>query len=163
MELHQFTHSTVEQWWPDRTCSRNEEWEAALGLPDACIGAVTDPVFRREVLLSRLRGPSLPYADSSPAGLGVIAQLCAGFGYTVNVFYDAVLRCGRDGVGQRLGSTGLLFVDMSSMCSPMRVGSAGVGERLVECSNDPQVLLCLLQRVVPARFDLRLFVDGEMV
>lgn len=174
LELHQFTHASVEQWLPHRTCSRLEEWEEALGLPDACFGAVSDPILRRNLMLLRLRGFDLPFADSSAAAPSAIVQLCLNFGYVVNVIYDTWFRVyaptqpgiggtGGNGVGDRLGSAGRLYVDMSSYCEPMRTGVHGVGRRLIECSKPPEVLLCLLQALVPARFEIVIVVDGELI
>ena len=162
-EFERFAQQTYEQWLPHRTCSRIEEWEAALGLPDPCTGYVDDPVLRRDLMLARLRGFQYAYPDSSPAAPGNIAALCAALGYTVTVSYDTVFRVDRDGVCDRLGSPGQLFIDMSTMCEPMRVDVDGVDHRLVECTADSQILLCLLERIVPARFEIMLLVDGEQV
>ncbi len=162
-ELHAFCLSTAAQWLPHRTCSRTEEWEASLSLPDSCTADITDPVERQSLMLMRLRGFELAYPDSSPAALGSIASICLALGFVVTVWYDQEFRVERDGVCDRLGSTGDLFVSMASMCEPMRVEADGAEHRLVECTKSPESLLCVLGRIVPARFAINLLVDGELV
>ncbi len=161
-EFERFAVQTYQQWLPHRTCSRLEEWEAALGLPDPCTGYVDDPVLRQALMLARLRGFTFAYPDSSPAATGNIEAMCAALGYTVECWYDELFRVERDGVCDRLGTPGALYVSMSSMCEPMRVGVDGVDHRLVECTAEPSILMCLLQRLVPARFEINLLVDGEL-
>ena len=161
-EFERFCLQTYQQWLPHRTCSRIEEWEAALGLPDPCTGYVADPLLRQALMLARLRGFAFAYPDSSPAATGNIEAMCAALGYTVTCFYDEVFRVDRDGVCDRLGTPGQLFVNMSTMCEPMRVDVDGVDHRLVECTQESSILLCLLQRLVPARFEIVLLVDGEL-
>jgi uncharacterized protein YmfQ (DUF2313 family) len=162
-EFERFALQTAQQWLPHRTCTREAEWEAALSLPDPCTGYVGDPVLRQALLLSRLRGFTFAYPDSSPAATGNIEAMCAALGYAVSCWYDEVFRVERDGVCERLGAAGQLFVDMHTMCQPMRVDVDGADHRLAECTADAGILLCLLQRMVPARFEIFLLVDGELV
>lgn len=162
-ELDQFISLTMQQWLPHTTCSRLAEWEEALGLPDPCIGPVSDEALRRQLVAQRLRGPVLAYADSSPAAVGAIVRLCTDFGYVANVFYEKVFRIDRDGMDDRLGAPGYLVVDMSSMCDAFRVEVNGMDDYMVTCSRDPSILLCLLKRMVPARYALNFIVDGDFV
>jgi uncharacterized protein YmfQ (DUF2313 family) len=156
-ELHLWIEETVRQWQPHTTVNRLADWEAAVGLPDDCFGAVTDPIQRRELVLLRLRGLDLTYADSSSAAPASIQQLCAAYGYVVTVKYEPWLRVysaaspsAACGVGDALGSVGVLLVDMS------------IGQRLIECSKSPEALLCLLQDFVPARFEIAVLLDGDL-
>lgn len=160
---HAFVLFTARDWWPHATLRRLAEWEEAVGLPDPCFGGDLDDATRRQLLLGRLRGIVLPYPDSSPAAIEVIEQFCASYGYTVQVTYDTLFRVDRDGVCDRVGSPGELIVDMASMCEQMAVDEDGVDHRLVECAKPPEALLCLLERIVHARFRINLFVDGEYV
>jgi uncharacterized protein YmfQ (DUF2313 family) len=161
-EFERFALQTYQQWLPHRTCSRNAEWEAALGLPDPCIGYVDDPVLAQALMLARLRGFDFAYPDSSPAATGNIEAMCAALGYTVQAWYDSEFRVDRDGVCDRLGSKGVLNVSMAGMCEQMAVDDDGVDHRLVECSKLPETLMCLLQRLVPARFELNLIMDNTV-
>lgn len=151
---HLFIAQTVEQWQPHSTTTRLAEWEEATGLPDACFAS--DDATRRQMLLMRLRGPVLPYDDSSPAAPAVLAALCESVGYPATVAYNTPLRVGRQ-VGGRLGALdGVLYVTATLPAGRMRVGTAKVGERLIYGTKTGSDLACLLDRVVPARFHINL-------
>jgi uncharacterized protein YmfQ (DUF2313 family) len=160
--LHNFTHATVARWQPAST-TRLAEWEAATGLPDACFGAEQTDAQRLVQVLERLRGVTLPYADSSPTSLGVIRALCESYGFVADVFYDEPFRVERNGICDRLGSPGVIYVDISTQCVPMRVEIDGIGDGLMVCSPSDAQLLCVLERIVAARFALHVVVDGEVV
>jgi hypothetical protein len=49
------------------------------------------------------------------------------------------------------------------MCDSFRVEVNGVDDFMVTCSRDPSILLCLLKRLVPARYELNFIVDGDFV
>jgi uncharacterized protein YmfQ (DUF2313 family) len=173
-DLHDFTRLTANQWQPHQTITRLAEWEAATGLPDACFGADQSETLRRKLLLSRLRGPTLTYKDTSPAASGVLVAICAALGYSATVAYNTPFRCGMV-VGQPLGALdGQLYVTVVVQSSAFRVGLSNVGDRLlagrvlfrvsrsrinmrlVESPPDGPLyggeLACYLQRVVPARY-----------
>lgn len=155
-ELHEFTDMSIAQWWPHITCTRLEEWEEALGLPDPCFGIEQDKEQRRLNMLGRLRPADLPYHDSSPAAPDYIKALCAAIGYNVEVWYNWPFRVGRNKVGQRLGMLdGILNVQVIRVCEPFRVGEHRVRRRLVECTQDSTDLICYLKRIVPARYEIR--------
>lgn len=156
-ELHDFCNSTAAQWLPHRTCSRTGEWEAALSLPDGCTGAIDDPVLAREHMLARLRGVQLPYTDSSPAAPGVIEQICREAGYAVTVTYHEIFRTGRNRTGDRLGRSGVLHIHYPQVCVPFRAGLNHTTQRLSVCPPAPVGLQCLLDRIVPARFQLNVY------
>ncbi len=162
-EHHQFVLAAVRQWWPHNATNRLAEWEAAVGLPDPCFGSELGEAERRDLVLARLRGLELPYFDSSPAATGVIELICLTYGYVVTVTYDTLFRIDRDGVCDRLGSPGELIVDMHTMCEQMACDTDGVDHRLIECTKPPEALMCLLQRIVHARFHINLMIDGEQV
>lgn len=152
-ELHRFTSATVAGWQP-HTTTRLAEWEEATGLPDDCFAS--DDTTRRQMLLMRLRGPELPYEDSSPAAPDVLAALCASVGYPATVAYNTPLRVGMR-VGSHMGRLdGELYVTAALPAGRMRVGTAKVGDRLIYGTKTGSDLACLLQRVVPARFHINL-------
>lgn len=152
-ELHETTHEVVRQWQPVTTVNRLAEWEAATGLPDACFGTGQSVDLRSRLLLLRLRGADLPFDDSSPAAPAVIAALCASFGYPVVVAYNTPFRAGHR-VGQRLGRLdGRLYITLTLPGGRFRVGQNRVGDLLIDGATAHE-LVCLLKRVLPARFEL---------
>lgn len=152
-ELHETTHEVVRQWQPVTTVNRLAEWEAATGLPDACFGTDQPVDLRRRLLLLRLRGADLPFDDSSPAAPAVIEALCASFGYPAVVAYNTPFRTGHR-VGQRLGRLdGRLYITLTLPGGRFRVGQNRVGDLLIDGATAHE-LVCLLKRVLPARFEL---------
>ncbi len=156
-ELDAFTAETVRQWQPYYTVARLPEWEAATGLPDTCFGADQTLAQRRKLLLARLRGPELVYADSSPGAVGSLEGICRWLGFdTATVAYNTPFRVGRR-VGARLGRLdGTLWVRVTLEAKKVRVGRNRVGERLSLTALQPSQLVCYLGRVVPARFNPQL-------
>ncbi|KLN54739.1 putative phage tail protein [Variovorax paradoxus] len=150
--LHRFTRATVFEWQPATTTTRMAEWEEATGLPDACFGEDQTLEERRFMLLMRLRGPVLPYEDSSPAAPEVIEAMCLAVGYTVTVSYNLPFRVGHR-CGKRLGLLdGLLYITVILPAGRMRVGTARVGDRLINGPKTSSDLACLLRRTLPARY-----------
>jgi uncharacterized protein YmfQ (DUF2313 family) len=154
--LHAFTHQTAAEWLPQDTHTRLPEWEAALGLPDACLDALQTEDQRRAAVLARLRGHQGAYADSSPAAPGAIANYAAELGLPATVVASRPFRVGRDRVGSRLGRNGKLTVAVAAAGSsePFRVGTHRVGRRLVERPPQVSQIACLLEHVAPARFEI---------
>jgi uncharacterized protein YmfQ (DUF2313 family) len=104
------------------------------------------------MLLRKLRGPSLPYTDSSPAAKGVIVRICAELGYLATVRYNLPARVG-DRVGRRLGALdGRLYIDIDTGAVPARVGRNRVGDRLVQRARTGAELECYLKHILPARY-----------
>lgn len=111
--------------------------------------------LRRKLLLSRLRGPVLAYNNSSPASPDAIASICAWLGYVATVAYNTPFRCGVNLVGDRLGALdGKLYLTVTLQAQAFRVGVNRVGDRLLNGQLNGSELLCYLQRVLPARFQL---------
>lgn len=153
-QLHEFTRMTAAQWQPHQTVTRLAEWEESTGLPDACFGTNQDEPTRRKLLLSKLRGPVLEYADSSPASPGALEAICAWLGYQAVVRYNTPFRCGMR-VGRRLGALdGKLWITVTIQSTRFRVGVSRVGERLRSGTLNGGELACYLQRVVPARYSV---------
>lgn len=151
-----FARGTFRQWLPDQTCSRLEEWEEALGLPDLCVRPpLTDFAKRKSAVLARLRGMhTLKYPDSSADNLEALTAYLAEAGFDVEMWVNWPFRVGRNRVGDRLGVNGYLYVHPLRICVPARVGEARVWDRLVECTDEFEELYCLLKRIVPARFEI---------
>lgn len=153
-ELDDFIRLTVYQWQPNQAVTRLAEWEESTGLPDACFGTNQDYATRRKLLLARLRGPVLAYADSSPASPGALVALCAWLGYAATVQYNTPFRVGMR-CGQRLGALdGVLYVTVTIQSTPFRVGVSRVGDRLLQGTLNGGELACYLRRVAPARYSL---------
>lgn len=159
-QLHLWSNLTVRHWQP-ATTTRLAEWEAACGLPDVCLGPNQSEALRRAVLLARLRGPRLAYADSSTAALGSIEQMCLALGYTVTLRYRHPFRVGLHRVGERLGQlNGRLQVTVQGLVrTPMRVGTGRVGDRLARYNLPIEQLDCYLQNLLPARFSIQFLID----
>ncbi|WP_211452629.1 putative phage tail protein [Collimonas antrihumi] len=153
-EHHDFTSQTIRQWMPHRTCSRIEEWEDALGLPDPCFGENQDIEQRRTTMLARFRGGvTLAYDDSSADSIGAIQRYLRLHGYEIEAWYNTPFRVGRNRVGEKLGTlNGVLHIRVLHICSPFRTGANRAGQRLVNCSKNSEAVECLLKRIVPARF-----------
>ncbi|MFT4191682.1 MAG: DUF2313 domain-containing protein [Comamonas sp.] len=160
-ELHGWTGATVHQWQPARwqdgePATRLAEWEAALGLPDRCMGANQSEAIRRQQVLTRLQGTVLPYENSSPAAPEVIKALCASLGYTATVAYNTPFRAGHR-VGRALGALdGQLYITVTLPGGRFRAGAHAVGQRLLLGDQVAHDLRCLLRRFVPARFAIHL-------
>lgn len=153
-EHNEFVNLTALQWQPHQTVTRLAEWEEATGLPDACFGLNQTEATRRKLLLARLRGPVLAYDDSSPASPGALVAICAWLGYQATVRYNTPFRCGMR-VGQRLGQLdGKLWITVTILSTPFRVGVSHVGDRLLDGTLNGGELACYLQRVVPARYSV---------
>jgi uncharacterized protein YmfQ (DUF2313 family) len=160
-DLEALTEAATVAWRPQETNTRLEEWESAVGLPDACFGASQPVEARRGRVLSRLRGPAGPYLDSSPASLGALEAICGDLGYPAVAAYNHPFRCGRDRVGQRLGLLdGMLYVRMSAQSTPFRAGRNRVGDRLVARPAEVGQLACYLKNYAPARYQLNVIFEG---
>lgn len=152
-ELDDWITAAVHDWQPHTVGLRLGEWEYSAGLPDSCASAEQSVRERRQRLLARLRGPTLTYADSSPAALGALTLLCQELGLTVELRYNTPARVGRDRCGARLGQLdGRLHVLIESRSRPARVSRAVCGDRLMDRPPVVGELGCLLDRFIPARF-----------
>jgi uncharacterized protein YmfQ (DUF2313 family) len=151
-ELQAWIEQTVSQWQPHTAVNRLAEWEAAVGLPDACFGASQSEQLRRKLLLGRLRRAALEFEDSSPACFAAIVTLCADLGYPATVNYNLPFRVGHQ-VGQWLGALdGQLYITVTIQASVFRCGDP-VGKRLLDGALNGAELSCFLRRVLPARFN----------
>lgn len=147
----------VAQWQPHSTSARLAEWEESCRLPNPCHGPGQTEAQRRQTLLATLRGPDLPLADSSHACIDAIRSACASAGYSAEVRYNRPFRVGRNRVGHSLGALdGRLHVLVSGAQLPLRVGHGRVGDRLIQRDLPTADLLCVLDRVVPARFSINI-------
>lgn len=153
-EHDEFVERTIRQWMPHRTCSRVDEWEDALGLPEKCFGEEQSIQLRQTNMLARFRGDlDLAYLDSSADSIGSIRRYLQRYGFEIEAWYNTPFRVGRNRVGDRLGDLGgVLHVRVLYICQPFRVGVNRVGDRLVNCTKNTQEIECLLKRVVPARY-----------
>ena len=147
-----------EQWLPHKTCTRLEEWEEALGLPDDCCPSPQTLQTRISNVLARfaMYSVAMPIDDHSRGSPGYLAAVAAAGGYdVVDIWYNWPFRVGRNRVGERLGGLdGRLNIKVRNapnyVCEPFRVGVHRVGRRLLECHD--QAFECLMDKIVPARF-----------
>lgn len=159
-DLEALTEAATVAWRPQATRTRLHEWESATGLPDACFGSIQTVDARRGRLLSRLRGPSGFFPDSSPASLRSIENMTANLGYPSVARYNTPFRCGRDRVGHRLGRLdGKLYVTLQASSTLFRVSRSRAGDRLIDRPASAISLACYLQKYVPARFELNVIFE----
>lgn len=161
VDLDALTTGFTRQWLPQVTSTRLGEWEACCGLPDSYMPANQTVEQRRAQLLARLRGPVLPYEDSSPAALEVIEAELLAAGYVVTLIYGYPARVGRARCGDRLGGErGVLIVRVAGVTvTTARVGVARCGDRLSAWSVSVPALMALLERLIPARFAYTLILE----
>lgn len=121
------------------------EWQATLGLPDACAGDVPTLIQQREQIVARLTntgGQSMPY----------YVHLAAQLGYTIAITAYAPFRAGQSSAGQQLGNTDWFFTwavnAPLNTVVPFYVGQSTAGDALGTWSND--VLECEIEAVMPA-------------
>ena len=158
-DLHLFTGRAVAEWMPHTTNTRLEEWEDATGLPDPCYGPEQAYEPRRLRLLTRLRGASGYYPDSSPASPGSMEAIALNAGFVAVARYNTPFRCGRDRVGRCLGTLdGKLYLLVAVVDAPFRVAVNRVGDRLVTRPPELFELICAFDRYVPARFELNVII-----
>lgn len=154
-EHDEFVAASAVDWLPHATTTRLAEWEAATGLPDACLGLEQSVDQRRDQVLLRLRGMRGVYADSSPAAPRALEDLCAAAGVTAAIRYNTPFRVSRNRMGERMGARdGKLTVVISgSASSRFRMGDR-MGQRLITYPPSVAAVRCILERVVPARFEI---------
>lgn len=154
-DMEALTEAATIAWRPQTTTTRLPEWEVAAGLPDGCFGPNQTVAARRNRLLSRLRGASGFYPDSSPASPAAIEAICTNLGYPGKVTYNVPFRCGRDRTGRRLGQLdGRLYLRLLASSESFRVGRSRAGDRLLDRPPGAVELACHLKAYVPARFEL---------
>ncbi len=135
---HVFVNEVARQWFPQHTCTRLEEWEEALSLPDTCTLDAQTFAQRRQAVLTRLGAyaGSLVFENGSTASLLFLTNLVALAGYDVTLSLNHPFRVGCNRVGQRLGINAILHVSVNGTVA----SSPG--------------LECLLSRLAPARYQL---------
>lgn len=121
------------------------EWEASLGLPDPCAGAMPTVQARRAQVVARFTatgGQSVPYFVNHAARLG----------FTITVREYAPARLGHMRLGDRMRDA--QWAHVWAVQSPQttvrwfRLGQSGLGERFRDWGND--VLECELRSLAPA-------------
>lgn len=155
----EWSDEVVRQGYPQHTCTRLEDWETDMGLPD-CPNAPTDYDSRRAAVITKITWPYayLEYDDSSAAALGTIENICLASGFDVTVACYNPFRFGRDRLGGRFGRHGILTITMhGGKCMPFRFGMHRLGNRFRICNVD--LLNCLLRRIISARYQYIILVE----
>ena len=78
--------------FPDEALELLSDWERVAGFPDDCFGVETDPVIRRNNVLSRIAG----YGGISNA---YFIQLASNLGFTITINEFYPFRVGIEGMG----------------------------------------------------------------
>jgi len=160
-ELQAVVDQETQQWLPHLATRRLAEWEEATGLPSSCYANQPTVKQRRKLLLSRLRGASGFYVDSSPASTAAVEAICANMGLPASVHCHTRFRVGRDRVGRRVGEPdGKIYIVLASPGEVFRVGRAHVADRLID-RPDVAALACYLALYLPARFELQIIFPGD--
>jgi uncharacterized protein YmfQ (DUF2313 family) len=132
-----------------------EEWEAAYGLPDPCVGEGATVQERRAALLARIRG----LGGSSPAFFIALAATLGFSPVTIEEFRPFRADAGR--AGQPLNNSPWMFT--WRVHAPVqtilyfRAGVSAAGEPLSRASN--ALLECVLARLKPAHTVLQFAYD----
>jgi len=183
-ELHLWVLRQIDQGYPHATCTRLEEWEDALGLPD-CLRGSEDYKARRRDVLSKLAYPQLAQLveDGSAAAPAAIAAVLAAAGYPARVTLLTSFRAGSSSAGDPLGwrrerlglapgvthvgpdyplshhVAGPLLIHLAAAdaCTRFAAGSSSAGDPLGDC-RQPH-LECLLNRLAPARFHYAVLIE----
>lgn len=159
---HDYVHDAVKQGLPQLTCSRLEDWEDALGLPD-CGTDIGSKQERVNAIIKRLSGwlGRIATENGSTSSVDFIKNVSRTLGYEVDVIFNKPFRVGMYRVGDRLGGINPpLYINVVSAPAgyqwsnqPFRVGMHRVGRRLAlgpRTSN----LECILKKILPARYEL---------
>ena len=137
--------------FPATTTNFVEEWEAALGLPDPCLGPNPTLQQRRDQIVARFVGSG---GQSVPSFIAFAAAL----GFVITVTEYAPFRVGRSTVGQPLNGPawahGWLVTIVSGAVSAdhalFRVSENRVGDLLASSSTAAAALECEMRRLAPA-------------
>lgn len=163
-EHHEFVLEEIRQWYAHSTTKRLPEWEASTGQPDDC--ALPDQSFeqRRLKVLAVLRtfDGNSKYDNGCPGAPGALEDIALALGAIVTVEAIRPFRAGRNRVGQRLGSNGILVIRVANPnpgsdnpwepIKRFRAGQHRVGRRLVK--EEFAELECVFNKIAPARFQL---------
>lgn len=166
-EHHSYVNEAVKQGFPHLTCTRLEDWEAALSLPD-CKTDMSSINERRAEVMRRLAGwvKELPIKNGSVASIEFIKNVARVLGFEVRPVVNHPFRVGVSRVGDALGIQNtpvhifVLSVPQGDIWvnKPFRVGIHRVGRRLALGQHRTQ-LECVLSRLMPARYELNFYYE----
>jgi uncharacterized protein YmfQ (DUF2313 family) len=131
--------------FPSRTVSLLPEWEASLGLPDACQGETPSIPGRQNQVLARL-------GDSGGQSVDDLVTYADRLGFTITIEQFTPLRCGFGGCGDEI-----LIEDAAhsfAVHAPettviyAECGISGCGDPFVVFGNT--VLECEIEAIAPA-------------
>ena len=137
--------------FPATTVSFIDEWEAALGLPDPCLGANPTVDQRRDQIMARFAGAG---GQSIPIFIAFAALL----GFVITITEFAPFRAGRSRVGQPLNGADWAFAWKVTIVSGatsadhalFRVGQNRTGDPLASSSSAATALECEMRKMAPA-------------
>jgi uncharacterized protein YmfQ (DUF2313 family) len=122
-----------------------EEWETAVGLPDACIGPLDDIAERRDLATRR-------HTDDGGQSVAHFVALAAALGYEITIVEQRARWHGRRRMGEPYGLADWQFVwDVhapETTVFPRHYGAARLGLPYATWGN--QVLECEITKNAPA-------------
>jgi len=143
--IHSRALEFFDQVHPETTTELLSEWEAVLGLPDACTQSSQTIAQRRAAVVAKL---SVPGGNSPQFYIDMAAAL----GFTVTITDFEPFQVGRSVVGDALtnGEWQYAFQINAPTTTeiPFRVGTGTVGEALAVWGNDE--LECRITAAKPA-------------
>jgi uncharacterized protein YmfQ (DUF2313 family) len=146
VRLHGRANTLIGDAFPCSTFELLPEWEASLGLPDECIGALDTIQQRQAAVCSKFTargGQSEQY----------FIDLAAAAGYEIEAILDfAPFRVSIDSVGEPLNGEEWAYawvvIAPPTTVTYFRTGASTAGEPLAAWGD--KTLICLIERYAPA-------------
>jgi uncharacterized protein YmfQ (DUF2313 family) len=145
VRLHGRLNALIAETFPCSTFELLPEWEASLGLPDECIGALDTIQQRQAAVCAKFcarGGQSEQY----------FIDLAAAAGFDIYIVTFSPFRVGINSVGQPLNGEDWAFtwgiIAPPTTVTYFRTGVSTAGEPLATWGN--KTLICLIERYAPA-------------
>lgn len=137
--------------FPSTTVNFVDEWEAALGLPDPCLGPNPTIEQRRDQIVAR-------FAGAGGQSIPVFVAFAAALGFVIAITEYAPFRAGLSRVGQPLSGPDWAFAWKVTILSGatsadhalFRVGQNRAGDPLASSSSAATALECEMRKMAPA-------------
>lgn len=135
----------LEDTFAATTVNFLDEWEATLGLPDPCAGALPTFQARRKQVVAR-------FTNSGGQSIQFFIAQALGLGYEITITQFAPFRCGQSTCGQQLGDADWFFTwavnTQINTVNFFQTGRSAVGEPLASWGNS--VLECEMNETKPS-------------
>jgi uncharacterized protein YmfQ (DUF2313 family) len=141
----------IADTFPASTTNFIDEWDAALGLPDPCLGENPTLEQKRAQIVARLIAPGGQSAQ-------FYIDYAAALGFEIAITAFAPFRAGRSRAGDTLGGDAAPFTWLVTILSDassaknaaFRAGQGHAGDPLSSAAASHSTLLCELNRIAPA-------------